>query len=107
MTHLLGKIDTFDALLRFKKDIVYLYSHKISHLRSRIRKEKKYHFLEKKTENISENKSSNTITLEEIVHSTSSVSKSLDSDPTLNDEDNKSILIKKRKLLEKIIYDAL
>lgn len=98
LIRILSKIDTFDALVRFKKDFLYLYTHKVSRLRSRIRKEKIYHY-------VPENKPTE-VTVEEIVHSKSSVSKHPDSD-MMTDEEDKPTMIKKRKLLEKIIYDAL
>ena len=99
LARLLSKIDSFDSLLSVKKDIVYLYKTKISSLGSRVRKEKK-------VENI-EHKPSFLDTIDEIIKPRSSVSKYPDSETVVDDEENKPTMIKKRKLLEKIIYDAL
>ncbi|MEI6774880.1 MAG: hypothetical protein WCL18_09245 [bacterium] len=99
LSHLLSKIDTFDALVRFKKDIVHLYTTKIAVLASRAPKQKSVD--EKRREN------SFLDTIDEIIKPKSSVSKYLDPHTILDDEDNKTTMIKKRKLLEKIIYDAL
>ena len=98
-SHLLSKIDTFDALMRFKKDIVYLYTTKIAVLGSRVPKQKSVDV--KRYEN------SFLDNIDEIIKPKSSVSKHLCPDTPLDDEDNKTTMIKKRKLLEKIIYDAL
>lgn len=98
LTILLGKIDTFDALLRFKKDFFRLYTNKISHLASRARKQETAQIQTAIPDNI---------TIDEIIKSTSSVSKYPDSTVVLHDQDDKMTMIKKRKLLEKIIYDAL
>jgi len=46
-------------------------------------------------------------TIDEIIKPKSSVSKFADADMIIDDEENKTTIIKKRKLLEKIIYDAL
>lgn len=99
LARLLSKIDSFDSLLRVKKDIVYLYKTKISSLGSRVRKEKK---LEKPI-----HKPSFLDTIDEIIKPKSSVSKYPDAETVWDDEENKPNMIKKRKLLEKIIYDAL
>jgi hypothetical protein len=40
LTRLLSKIDTFDALIRLKREISYIYTTKISVLGSRLRKQK-------------------------------------------------------------------
>jgi hypothetical protein len=97
---LLNKIDTFDALLRFKKEIAYLYATKISVLGSRLRKQKIHKSPEHKL-------SSHSTTIEDIIRSPQSFSKHLDSQPVVDDEEHKTTMIKKRKLLEKIIYEAL
>ena len=98
ITHVLGKIDTFDALVRCKKEIVYLYKTKFSALKFRPNKEK---IVDVQSE---EQVFLNTI--DEIIKPRSSVSKYPEPDMSVDDED-KTTMIKKRKLLEKIIYDAL
>jgi len=104
LARLFGKIDTFDALLTFKKNIMYFYTKRISHLRSHVHKEK-VATIEEPTKPLFVD------TIDELLSSKSSVSKSPDSDPIVNvavdDEEYKTSMIKKRKLLEKIIYDAL
>jgi len=99
----LGKIDTFDALVRFKKEIIYIYTTKIASLVSRSTKAKtttvKYDVSEKHKEPIDP--------IDEIIRPTNSVSKYADADIAVDTEEDKTTLIKKRKLLEKIIYDAL
>lgn len=103
LSRLLGKIDTFDALVRFKKEIIYIYTTKIASLVSRSTKAKtttvKYDVSEKHKEPIDP--------IDEIIRPTNSVSKYADADIAVDTEEDKTTLIKKRKLLEKIIYDAL
>ena len=99
LSRLLGKIDTFDALVRFKKDIVHLYRTKFSSLGSRVPKEKIDHM--KHDEQVFLNN------IDDIIKPKSSVSKSLEPEMMIDDEESKTTMIKKRKLLEKIIYDAL
>ena len=99
LIRLLNKIDTFDALLRLKRDIIHLYRTTFSGLRSHVHRE-----------HISEEKpiiQQSHDTIDEIIRSKSSVSKYPDSDVHIDDEEDKAMVIKKRKLLEKIIYDAL
>lgn len=99
LSYLLGKIDTFDALLRFKKDIVYLYTTKFSSLGSRTHKRKSI-----------DTKYDEPVlgtTIDEIIKPKISVSKYPDTDMTADDEEQTTTTIKKRKLLEKIIYDSL
>lgn len=100
MSRLLAKIDTFDALLRFKKDIVRVYTHTISRMHSpRIQKEHVAAVAHPKVPFID--------TVEEIIKPKSSVSKYPNADTLVDDQEHKTMMIKKRKLLEKIIYDAL
>ena len=99
LSHLLGKIDTFDSLIKFKKDIVYLYKKKFSALRSRMSKEK--------IEVMQHEEQVFLNTIDEIIKPKASVSKYADSTMIIDEEEDKTLLIKKRKLLEKIIYDAL
>ena len=99
LSHLLGKIDTFDSLVKFKKDIVRLSKNKFSTLRSRVSKEK--------IEVMQHDEQVFLNTIDEIIKPKSSVSKYPDSTMIIDEEEDKTMLIKKRKLLEKIIYDAL
>ena len=103
LSRLLGKIDTFDALVRFKKEIIHLYTTKIASLVSRSPKQKtttvKYDLPDQHKEPIDP--------IDEIIKPKSSVSKYADADMVVDTEEDKTTLIKKRKLLEKIIYDAL
>jgi len=97
---LFGKIDTFDALVRFKKDVVYLYRKKFSSLKSRIDK--------KKIDYMKHDEQVFLDTIEEIIKPNADVSKHPDVDIRIDDENEyKTTVLKKRKLLEKIIYDAL
>ena len=95
----MGKIDTFDALVKFKKDIAHLYRAKFSSLSARIGKEK--------MKDIKHNEQAFLDTIDEIIKPKASVSKHLEPEITIDDEESKTTMIKKRKLLEKIIYDAL
>jgi len=99
LTHLLGRIDTFDALVRFKNEIVHLYKTKFSSLGSRVNKER--------IEGMKHDEQAFLNTIDEIIKPKSSFSKHLESDMMIDDEEGKTTMIKKRKLLEKIIYDAL
>jgi|GEM_PF-156929 len=99
LTRLLGKIDTFDALVRFKKDIVHLYRTKFSSMKSHVNKDK--------IENMKNDEQAFLNTIDEIIKPKSSVSKHLEPEMMIDDEEGKTTIIKKRKLLEKIIYDAL
>ena len=101
LVHLLSKIDTFDALLRFKRNIVHIYKNKISRLRTREHKEQVSY--------VHQQEQSFLDTLDEIIKPKSSVSKYPDADTisVVDGEENKTMLLKKRKLLERIIYDAL
>ncbi len=103
LTRLLSKIDTFDALIRLKREISYIYTTKISVLSSRLRKQK-VNDLPKHIP------VPHTPTIDDIIKSKPSVSRYADPWMIVDDEDNKdtrTTIIKKRKLLEKIIYDAL
>lgn len=97
---LLGKIDTFDSLIRLKKHLLYIYKTKVLTLFSRARKVHHQPVLqEEKTLQD---------TLDDIIKPKVSSSKYLDDEePISSDDDDKVTMIKKRKLLEKIIYEAL
>ncbi len=100
LIHLLDKIDTFDALVRFKKDVVHFYTTTFTRWRSRIPRETipdKEEYIEPTIADA----------LDEIIKPRASVSKYPDVDIVSDTEENKTMTIKKRKLLEKIIYDAL
>ena len=99
LSRLLGKIDTFDALLRFKKEIVHLYKTKFSSLSSHVSKEK--------IQDMKHDEQTFLDTIDELIKPKSSVSKYADSTMVIDDEEDKTTMIKKRKLLEKIIYEAL
>lgn len=99
LTKLLGKIDTFDALVRFKKEMVHLYKTKFSSIKSHVNKEK--------IDNIKHHEQTFLNTIDEIIKPKSSVSKYAEPDMMIDDEESKTTMIKKRKLLEKIIYDSL
>ncbi len=99
---MLGKIDTFDALTKFRKEAVYLFRTKFASLRSKVSKEKII--------DIQHNEQEFLNTIDEIIKPKFSHTKHLDEDLMIDDdyeEEDKTTLIKKRKLLEKIIYDAL
>ncbi|HBB03792.1 TPA: hypothetical protein DCZ39_02695 [Patescibacteria group bacterium] len=99
LSHLLGKIDTFDSLVKFKTDIVHSYKTKFAALRSRMSKEK--------IEVMQHEEQVFLNTIDEIIKPKASVSKYADSTMIIDEEEDKTMLIKKRKLLEKIIYDGL
>jgi len=99
LSHLLGKIDTFDALIKFKKDMVYLYNRKFSSLKHRVD--------ENKMEYIKHDEQAFLNTIEDIIKPKASSSKHPEPGFVFDDEEGKTTMIKKRKLLEKIIYDAL
>ena len=99
MTRLLGKIDTFDALTRFKNEIVHLYKKRFA---------KSY--VPPVTDTVSyEQKTEQKIdaTIDEIINPNPKNVKHHERDLIIPDEEGKMTMIKKRKLLEKIIYDAL
>lgn len=103
ITHLLNKIDTFDALVKFKKNVLHIYKNTSFRFKTHIHKEQvSYAKQEEKEPVVSDS-------LAEIIKTKSSVSKHADVWPVaiIDDEESKTMLIKKRKLLEKIIYDAL
>ncbi len=96
---MLGKIDTFDALVRFKKEIVYFYKTRFSRFRNRAGREK--------IQNTKKKEHSIQDTIDDIMKPKVSVSKRIQPEIVLDEEENRTSMIKKRKLLEKIIYDAL
>lgn len=98
-THVLGKIDTFDALTTFKNDAVHLYRTKFTALCSRVTKEKIITMQHNEQEFLN--------TIEDIIKPATHHSKHFDNALMIDEEEDKTTLIKKRKLLEKIIYDAL
>ena len=99
LSRLLGKIDTFDALVRFKKEIVHLYKTKFTKLGAQVSKEK--------IEVMKHDEQAFLDTIDEIIKPKSSFSRHLEPEMVIDDEENKTTMIKKRKLLEKIIYEAL
>lgn len=99
LSRLLGRIDTFDALIRFKKDIVHLYKTKFSSLWSHVSKDK--------IEHMKHDEQAFLNTIEDIIKPKASSSTHHDAEIIIDDEEGKATMIKKRKLLEKIIYDAL
>lgn len=99
LIYLLGKIDTFDALINFKKDMAYLYRKKFKNLKKTI-DTNKVDFMQHDEQNFLD-------TIDEIIKPKLASSSHLNSEVLINDEDWKATLLKKRKLLEKIIYDAL
>ncbi len=96
---LFAKIDTFDALQRFRKKFVHLYTSKLLDLGSRLHKQKPNYTVEQPQ--------SMETTIEDIIRPSVSMSSSPDIDMMESDEEYKTTIIKRRKLLEKIIYDAL
>ena len=102
LAHLLNKIDTFDALITIKKNIIHIYRNSFSRISKHIHKEKVSYVKHEEEHVVSDS-------IDEIIKPKHSVSKYPDSDPVavVDNEENKTILMKKRKLLEKIIYDAL
>lgn len=104
LTRLLGKIDTFDALVIFKKRSIYFFKTLSTRVSSRVRKNKPHDIPQ-------HNEEKHVDTIEDIIRTRSSSSKHLDIDgddmTEIDDEEIKTTMIKKRKLLEKIIYDAL
>ena len=94
-------MDTFDALVRFRNDLTSLYSHKVSRIASGLHTPKPIE------EDIPKREPSPSHpTIEDIITSKSSFSKHPDT-LVSDDEDHRTTMIKKRKLLEKIIYEAL
>lgn len=96
---MLGKIDTFDALVRFKKEMVHLYKTKFSSLGSHVSKEK--------IDTMKHDEQAFLDTIDDIIKPKSSAPKYREPEMMIDDEEGKTTMIKKRKLLEKIIYDAL
>ncbi len=99
LTHVLWKIDTFDALIRFKREVVYLYTTKLSRLG--------FHLKKKPHHEAQINENSSLPSIDEIIKPKAASSAHYDAESIVQDEENKTTMIKKRKLLEKIIYDAL
>ncbi len=87
LSHLLGKIDSFDALVKCKKEFMYLYTTKFPLLFSYVRKSKPK-ILSSHT-NVDDD--------DVIIQHT----------PVPHVEEDRVMLIKRKKMLEKIIYDAL
>lgn len=106
LSQILGKIDTFDALVRFKKDIVYLYTRRFSHWNIHTSRETPID-IHHHDEPIVAATTTIDDTIEEIIKPKDSVSKYPDSDTSIDTQEHTMTMIKKRKLLEKIIYDAL
>lgn len=98
-TFLLEKIDTFDALVNFKKDMAYLYRKKFKSLKKTIDT--------KKVDYIQHDEQKFLDTIEDIIQPKRSSSLRPDSEVLIDDEEGKTTLLKKRKLIEKITYDAL
>ncbi|MFA7298265.1 MAG: tetratricopeptide repeat protein [Candidatus Absconditabacterales bacterium] len=99
LRNLLGKIDTFDAFTGFRKKIVHLYKTKFSSI--------KFHINKKNVKDIHTHEEVSSISIDDIIKPRSSASKSLEPEIKIDEEEYKTTMIKKRKLLEKIIYDAL
>jgi len=100
LAHLLGKIDTFDALIRVKRQLIHFYRTKISHAHSHLRKTK---FTDTEY-----NQQIPTTNIDEQSHDSISQQTNFDFDDTLdNNQEARTLLIKKKKLIEKIIYEAL
>jgi tetratricopeptide (TPR) repeat protein len=104
LTRVLGKVDTFDALMIFKKKSMHFFKTLFARLSSRVHKNKPHDIPQY-------NEEKHVDTIEDIIRTRSSSSKRLESDwddtVEIDDEESKTTMIKKRKLLEKIIYDAL
>jgi hypothetical protein len=104
---MLSKIDTFDSLVRFKKKLVYLYKTKI--LRVHTRERHKYipeHVQQDDESESTKSTVSTASSIDDIVKIHSSVSKHPESG-MVDEEDDKITIIKRKKMIEKIIYDAL
>jgi tetratricopeptide (TPR) repeat protein len=99
LTHVLGKIDTFDALVRFKKEIMYLYRKRFSGFRQHVDKHS--------VEQIKYNENGQTIDIIDEILKPKISSSDFASDAIIDNEEHRTTVLKKRKLLEKIIYDAL
>ncbi len=99
LSRLLGRVDTFDALVKFKKELVHLYRKKFSSLRS--------HVSEEKIADMKNDEQAFLNSIDDIIKPKSSHSTHAESEMLLDDDEDKTTMIKKRKLLEKIIYDAL
>lgn len=99
LSRLLGKIDTVESFTDFKRDILYLYRTKFSRLSSRVKKEK--------IEYMKHDEQTFLNSLDEIIKPKTSSQKSLDVGSLMDDEEWRMTMLKKRKLLEKITYDAL
>jgi len=97
--HLFWKVDTFDAFVVFKKDILRRYSRIFSKMKSRMDTQK--------VDYIAHDDQKMLTTIEDIIRPKVASSSAADIDLVIEDEDSKVTHIKKRKLLEKIIYEAL
>lgn len=105
LVRLLGKIDTFDALLVAKKRIIHFSRTFLARFSSRIRKNIPQDVSQK---HIHHHEQNPVDTVEDIIKPKETTSKYLfDPEVVADDEENRTTMIKKRKLLEKIIYDAL
>lgn len=105
MIRFLNKIDSFDALIKLKREIVYIYHTKIASFSFRRRKHIHYVPEDQPVEQPAHEDILDTIIAS---HDEPSVKEAQENSPdqVLTDE-QKTLLLKKRKLLEKIIYDAL
>ena len=101
LSHLFGKIDTFDAFVKTKREVVYWYTKLLSRVSSsfasRIRKQK-----------LSSLQQHTTLTDDSIEHMNAAEIHSLDTDDvSLSPDNERLLLVKKRRIIEKIIYEAL
>ncbi len=85
--------------MRFKREMVYLYRKKFTTLKHRVNEEK--------IEYIKHDEQAFLNTIEDIIKPKASSSNHPETEVVIDDEEWRMTLIKKRKLLEKIIYEAL
>jgi len=96
--YLFQKIDTFPSLNKFKDEIITLYRAKFAGFNN--------HFNKEKIAAVKKNEQDFLTTIDEIIKPSSSKRDYLEKDLVIDEED-KVMFLKKKKLLEKIIYDAL
>jgi len=98
--HVFGKIDSFDSFVAAKREVVYLYTKLLSRVSSsfasRIRKQK--------LQAIHQHDS---LTNDAIEDMNATEIHSLDNEDIVSPDHERLLLVKKRRLIEKIIYEAL
>lgn len=101
----LDKIDTFDAFTKVKNDVISFCTRKFSRWEKRKNKKQSVDVSHYAEPIVSPTSIDDTI--EKIIKPKDSVSKYSDTDILVDNEERRMTVMRKKKLLEKIIYDAL